>query len=389
MGRRGNREGSITKRKDGLYMARYTVEMTSGKKKRKTIYAKTRQEAAEKLTKAMADRDGGLVFEDENMRVADYLDTWLKGLTGSVRQSTLDGYEIAVRVHIKPALGRLMLKKLTPAHVASFYQDKLTDGAAPASVNKLHVTLHKALDQAVKWNMIPRNVSEAVKAPRPAPTKEMRTLSANQARMMLRTAQGDRLEALYVLAIHTGMRQGELLALKWPDVNLRDGRVSIRRTITRSGGRLQLGEPKTAKSRRTITLTTGSLNALRAHRKRQLEEMMQRTGLWQDHGLVFASEVGTLINPTNLRRRHFASLRKRAGLPADTRFHDLRHTCATLLLGKGVHPKFVQELLGHDNIAITLDTYSHVIPSMGDATARAMEDALEGDQPEVRDAEDA
>ena len=116
---------------------------------------------------------------------------------------------------------------------------------------------------------------------------------------------------------------------------------------------------------------------------------MQRTGLWQDHGLVFASEAGTLINPTNLRRRHFASLLKRAGLPADTRFHDLRHTCATLLLGKDVHPKFVQELLGHANIAITLDTYSHVIPGMGDATARAMEDALEGDQPGVQDAEDA
>jgi integrase len=119
VGRRGNREGSITKRKDGLYMARYTVEMTSGRKKRKTIYAKTRQEAAEKLTKAMADRDGGLVFDDENLSVGEFLDTWLKGLTGSVRQSTLDGYEIAARVHIKPALGSLKLKKLTPSHVGA------------------------------------------------------------------------------------------------------------------------------------------------------------------------------------------------------------------------------------------------------------------------------
>jgi len=163
----------------------------------------------------------------------------------------------------------------------------------------------------------------------------------------------------------------------------------MRRTITKSGGRLLVGEPKTAKIRRTITLTTGSLNALRAQRKRQLEEMVQRTGLWQDHGLVFASQAGTLINPTNLRKRHFASLLKRARLPADTRFHDLRHTCATLLLGKGIHPKFFQELLGHANIAITLDTYSHVILGMGDATARAMEDALAGDQPEVQDAGDA
>jgi integrase len=205
---------------------------------------------------------------------------------------------------------------------------------------------------------------------------------------LLSAASDERLEAHYVLAVHTGMRQGELLALKWTDVDLKSGRVSVRRTITKSGGRLLLGEPKTAKCRRTITFTVGILNALRAHRKRQLEEMMQRAGLWQDHGLVFASEAGTLINPTNLRRRHFASLLKRAGLPADTRFHDLRHTCATLLLGKGVHPKFVQELLGHANIGITLDTYSHVIPGMGDATARAMEDALEGDQPEVQDAQD-
>jgi integrase len=136
-GRRGNGEGSITKRKDGLYMARYTVE-TATAPKRKAIYAKTRQDAAEKLTRAMADRDGGFVFDDENLSVGEYLDTWLKGLTGSVRQSILDGYEIAVRVHIKPALGRLKLRKLTPAHVASFYQDKLATGAAPASVNKLH-----------------------------------------------------------------------------------------------------------------------------------------------------------------------------------------------------------------------------------------------------------
>jgi integrase len=178
MGRRGNGEGSITKRKDGLYMARYWVETPAGPK-RKTIYGKKgekRQAVADRLAEALGDRSKGLIFDDENVSVGEYLDTWLKGLTGSVRQSTFDGYEIAVRVHIKPALGRLKLKKLTPAHVAGFYQDKLAVGFAPASVNKLHVSLHKALDQAVKWNMIPRNVTEAVKAPRPA-SEEMQTLS--------------------------------------------------------------------------------------------------------------------------------------------------------------------------------------------------------------------
>ncbi len=192
---------------------------------------------------------------------------------------------------------------------------------------------------------------------------------------MLSAASGDRLEALYVLAVHTGMRQGELLALKWADVDLRDGRVSVRRTITKSGGHLLLGEPKTAKSRRTITLTAGSLNALRAHRKRQLEERMQRAGLWQDHGLVFPSSVGTPLSHRNVVRS-FKALLHRADLPASVRLYDLRHTCATLLLSRNVHPKYVQELLGHASIALTLDTYSHVLPGMGGRAAGAMEVAL-------------
>jgi integrase len=375
MGRRGNNEGSISKRKDGRWMGRYTVQ-TAGGPKQRAVYGKTRKEAAEKLTKAMVDRDGGLVFDAENLTMGEYLDRWLKSAVhGSVRQSTYDRYEIAVRVHIRPALGRIKLSRLSPSHLAGFYQHRLAAGFAPASVNKLHVTLHKALGQAVKWNMIPRNICESVNPPRPAP-EEMRTLCAEETRRLLEAARGDRLEALYVLAVHTGMRQGELLGLKWQDVDLKAGTVQVRRTLTKSGTSLLLGEPKTAKGRRKIKLTAEATAALRVHRKRQLEGSVQRAGLWKDHGLVFASESGTLINPTNLRMRSFASLLKRAGLPK-IRFHDLRHTCATLLLGRGVHAKFVQELLGHANITITLDTYSHVLPGMGDQTARAMEDALD------------
>ena len=222
--------------------------------------------------------------------------------------------------------------------------------------------------------MLPRNVCEAVKAPRPA-YKEMRTLSAKETRRLLDVARGDRLEALYVLAVHTGMRQGELLALKWSDVDLENATISIRRTITKSGTHLLLGEPKTKKSRRTIHLTEVATEALRDHLQRQMEEMKRLGDLYEDHGLVFTTEVGSLINPTNLRKRSFAALLKRAQLPL-VRFHDLRHTCATLLFSRGVHPKYVQELLGHANISITLDRYSHVIPGMGDHTARAMEDAL-------------
>jgi integrase len=372
--RRGNGEDSITRRKDGLYMARYWVETPKGSK-RKTIYGKKRDEVADKLARALAERADGIVYDDENLTVGEYLNSWLKGsVRGSVRQSTFDRYEIAVRVHIKPALGRVKLKKLSPAHVAGFYQDRLAAGSAPASVNKLHVTLRKALDQAVKWHMVPRNVAEAVKAPRPAPP-EMRTLSAEETRKLIEVARGDKLGALYMLAVHTGMRQGELLALKWQDVDLENAKLSVRRTLTMSNGRILLCELKTKKSRRTIRLTDAAIQALHEHLARQLEGMERLGDAYRDEGLIFASQVGTPINPTNLRRRSFAALLRRANLPK-IRFHDLRHTCATLLLSRNVHPKYVQELLGHANIAITLDTYSHVIPGMGDHAMRAMEDVL-------------
>jgi integrase len=203
----------------------------------------------------------------------------------------------------------------------------------------------------------------------------MRTLSAEEARCLLDVARGDKHEALYVLAVTTGMRQGELLALKWRDVDLENATINVQRTLTKGGGRLLLGEPKTKKSRRTIQLPEAAVRTLREHLTRQIKEVERLGDLYQNDGLVFTSEVGTLINPTNLRKRSFASLLKRARLP-QIRFHDLRHTCATLLLSRNVHPKYVQELLGHSNIAMTLDTYSHVIPGMGDHTARAMDDAL-------------
>ena len=192
---------------------------------------------------------------------------------------------------------------------------------------------------------------------------------------MLEAASSVPLEALYVLAVTTGMRQGELLALRWEDVDLDEAVIRVRRTLTKDGTKLSVGEPKTARSRRSVKLTIGAVESLRAHLSRQLAEIEHLGDRYTDRELVFATEAGNLINPSNLRQRSFARLLKSAGLP-HIRFHDLRHTCATLLLTRGVHPKYVQELLGHANIAITLDTYSHVIPGMGDQTAKAMEDAL-------------
>jgi integrase len=371
--KRGNGEGSIYRRKDGRWVGQYSVYTATGPKYR-YLYGKTRAAVAEKLTKAMADRNGGLIFDAGNLTVGEYLDSWLSdSVRGTVRPSTFERHEGIIRLHIKPSLGRVGLKKLTPAHVRGLHREKLDTGLSPATVRKIHSTLHKALTQAVADGLIPRNAAD-VKAPRPAP-EEMQPLSEAEARAFLDAARGDRFEPLYVLAISTGLRRGELLGLRWKDVDLERGTLRVGRALVREGGRYTLGETKTRRGRRQINLTPRTVNALRVHRKKQLEEKMRRADLYKDHGLIFASGVGTLVHPENMVKRSFKPLLERSGLPK-IRFHDLRHTCATLLLGRGVHPKLVQELLGHATIAMTLDTYSHYLPSMGDQAAGAMGDAL-------------
>ena len=264
MGRRDNGEGSITRhKKSGLHMARYWIETKDGRK-RKTIYGKKRKDVADELVKVLSDGADGIFYNDENMNVGEYLDRWLKDCVhGSVRQSTFDRDSYPIRVHIKPSLGRIKLKKLTARDVQRFYRDRLDADLSPSTVHKIHTVLHKALSQAVRWSLIPRNVTEAVKTPTSAP-QEMRPLSAEEARQLLEAARGDKFEALYVLAVTTGMRRGELLGLKWSDVDLKNASLSVKRTLTRTdnGKRVTLGDPKTKKSRRTIRLTPQAVERL-------------------------------------------------------------------------------------------------------------------------------
>jgi integrase len=378
MSKNGNGEGSIYEHKrNGKkvgYRGAYTVHTAKGPRRR-YVTGKTREEARRKLTKAMADRDGGLVFDAGSLTVGDYLEQWLKNsVQGTVRQSTYEVHRHMIQPHIVPALGHLKLKDLNPVHVRGFYHERLHSGLSSATVRKMHSILRKALKQAVMDGLIPRNVCEAVKPPK-VEHKEINPLDREQAKALLEVASGDRLEALYVLAVHTGMREGELLGLKWEDADLERSVLRLRHALVREGGKISLGDLKTPKSRRSVRLTRAAADALRSHLERQLEEMERMGSLYQPGGLVFATESGTLINPSNLRNRSFKPLLKRAGLP-DICLHDLRHTCATLLLSQGTHPKLVQELLGHATIAMTLDTYSHFLPSMGDQTVRAMEAAL-------------
>jgi integrase len=366
----------ITKRKDGLYQGMYTAQTPDGPK-RKYVYGRKYGDVQRKLAEAMGDAARGILVDDKNLIVSEYLDRFLEDVQrGSVRESTYSRDKYLITNHVKPALGRVKLKNLGAMHLQRLYREKRDAGLSASTVQKVHHILHKALAQAVRWDLIARNPTDNAKAPTPT-SKEMHPLSASEARKLLEAAGGDRLEALYVLAIHTGMRRGELLGLKWSDVDLENSRIGIRRTLTRTDGgkRYTLGDPKTKRSHRTVRITPQAVEALRRHLTNQMEEMERLGDIYIDQGLVFTTEVGTPINPSNLRQRSFAPLLERAGLPRIT-FHDLRHTCASLLFQKNVHPKLVQELLGHASVAITLDTYSHMLPGMGDQAAVAMENAL-------------
>jgi integrase len=379
--KRGNGEGTIYRRPDGRWCTQVTVYVDA-KRKRPTLYGKTRKEVAEKLAKATADRDGGMVYEASKLTTGEYLDRWLRdSVKGTVRETTYANYSYITRTHISPALGRVKLKSLTPAHVRGFYGEKARTDLSAATVRKMHVVLRKALSQAVSDGIIPRNAADGVKPPRvSAPGEEIRPLTSEECGAFLEASRGERLEALCVLAVHCGLRVGELLALRWEDADLEAAKpaLMVRRTLTRGEegrGWVVGASTKSGKGRR-VRLSRPAVAALKDHRKRQLEERMRLAGLWRDQGLVFPSETGSLLNPSNLRNRSFKRIKARSGVREDLRFHDLRHTCATLLLREGVNVKVVSEMLGHASITITLNTYSHVLPDMQDSAADAMEAAL-------------
>jgi integrase len=357
--RRGRGEGSVYRRKDGRCIGEY--EDANGK--RRYISGKTKAEVRAKLRKLLADRDAGIAYDSENLTVGAYLDRWLDAVKGSVRDRTWERHEQVVRLHLKPTIGSVKLDRLTALQVQAVYGRKLEAGLSPRSVEIIHATLHKALKQAVAWTLIPRNVAASATPPRPV-KKEIKPLSREQARTLLEAARGGELFAFYVLAVTTGMRNGELLGLQWKDVDLDTGTLQVRRTVFNG----VVSPPKTAAGNRTIRLTGLAVAALKEHR---LATVKQRISEW-----VFPSRNGTPLSVHNVHNRSWKPLLKCAGLPASTRMHDLRHTCATLLLSKGVPVKVVSEMLGHGDVAITLAVYQSVLPHMQESAARAMEDIL-------------
>ena len=383
--KRGNGEGSITKRKDGRWMAHYTVQTAAGPK-RKTLYGRTRAEVAEKLTKALADRDGGIDFDPKNLTLGEYLQRWLdSSVKNSVKVRTYEIYDSRKRNYVDPYLGHVKLEKLTPAHLQDLYTKLLEEGYSTATVRQTHSLISAALKKAVKWGLVARNVAEAADPPRLV-APEVVTLSREEVRTLLKGSQRwplhkssdppsiapGRYEALLTLAVTTGLRQGELLGLRWSDVSLDEGLLRVRRTVDTRHNVARWGTPKSGVGR-SVRLTHTATDALRRHHKRQVEERLALGASYKDQDLVFTNLTGGVILACVLHRS-FKALLRYAGLP-DVRFHALRHTAATLMLEGNVNPRVVQEMLGHADIRQTMDTYSHVLPNMQAQAAERM-DAL-------------
>lgn len=374
--RRDRGEGTIAKRADG----RWTAAITLDDGRRKWFYGSTRREVADKLAKALNDRkQGTLLLTSERLTLGQYLATWLTSAAKpSVRPKTFVSYSGLVRNHIAPsAIAKRQLTKLNGLDIQAFLNEKLESGYSARTVQYLHAVLRRALGQAVKWNLVPRNVASLAAPPKVSRTK-VQPLTPEQVRCFLDVAKQDRLAAVFTVAVALGLRQGEVLGLRWQDVDLDRRTLTISFALQRLGGGkgLALVEPKTAESRRTIMLPDYAVAALREHRTRQLQERLLAGDKWKDQGFVFTTRVGTPLDPRRVQSK-FKKLLDQAGLP-DMRFHDLRHTCASLLLAQGVPARMIMEILGHSKISTTMDLYSHILPTLQTEAAAKMDAVLSG-----------
>ena len=370
---RGHGEGSIYRRKDGRWAASITLEG----RKRKTLYGKTRKEVYEKLQEALRDQKQGTLVRGTKQTLKQYLEYWLEDVhKPTIKITSYVKYRKLLNKHILPALGHILVQSLSPQQVQDFYTGKVKEGLSASVVAAIHGLLHNALDNAVRWNLVSRNVCDVVSLPRSA-KREVQTLTKEQAQHLLEVARGHQLEGLLMVALTTGMRHGELAALRWNDINFDNSSLHIHRNVSYLAkyGFVE-SEPKTVRSRRKIILPHFVVDALKRHRENQDETRMKAGDTWYDLDLVFCNSYGRFLNPDALLRS-FHKLLAEAELP-QMRLHDLRHSAATILLTMGAHPKVVQEILGHSQISMTMDTYSHVLPSMQRETMEKLNDLFEG-----------
>ncbi|MGW0553331.1 tyrosine-type recombinase/integrase [Streptomyces sp. NPDC002926] len=417
--RRANGEGTITKRKDGRYHAAAYVYRPDGTRVRKFVYGKTRDEVSNKLIELQEKTRQGIPAATSAMPFADYLTYWLAAIAPTrLKPATLNSYEGLSRLYIRPALGKKKLNRLSPADIRLFLAEFKTgclcclrgvDAArdeddrnccavrrcckrrpSARTVQYVHAVLRSALQQAVREELIARNVARIVETPT-VERQEVHPLDAGEAKLLLKASRAHRLYALWLLLISTGLRRGEVLGLTWADVDLAAGQLRVRRNLQRIKRELIFGTPKTARSIRTVSLPQRCVAALIVHHAAQAEERKVAGDKWkplahQPHGLVFTTATGRATDPRSLNRMLTILCRK--AKVRRVRVHDLRHTCASLLLAQGVDARTIMETLGHSTITMTLDTYAHVMQTTLRAAADRMDDALGLDDPKEDDGDD-
>lgn len=358
-------------------------EGTAGTRRRKVVYGRTRAEVVAKLRTTAARVEQQLPLPDERQTTGSYLSWWVETVVpGQVRPRTAEMYAGVIRRYVIPALGKLPLAKLTPQHVHSMLAAMDRRGLSRATILGTRAVLRRALTHAERWGLVARNVAALVDPPRVAKARTDDALTLAEAHQLLAAARGDRLEALVTVALALGLRKGEALGLTWDVIDFDARTLAVLQTLdrlsgvrtARAGAGLVVGEPKTTRSRRTVPLPDVCVDALKTHRKRQVEERLAVGPAWHDTGFVFTTSVGTPIDPRNLTN-WFHTLTARAGL-GRRRFHALRHSAVTLALAQGVPLEVVSRMVGHSSITVTADVYAHLVPALQRQAADAMDRAL-------------
>ncbi len=368
--RRGHNEGSIYQRaSDGKWVGAVSLGWENGKFKRKVVYGKTRAEVSLKVTRLITQHRQGLPVQTADKALKAFLDDWLEdSVKASVRPRTYDSYRSVVNHHLKPALGKVKITKLTQQQIMAMMREKRDAGSSERTIGYIRAVLRMALNEAMRLDLVHRNVAALVKPPAIV-QYDARALDTGEALRLLETVKGDRLEALYGVAISLGLRQSEAFGLRWRDIDLDKGLLSVRHQMRVVEGAPSFVEPKSRRSRRTLTLPVPLLAMLKRHRTRQKEERLIAGPRWHDHELVFTTPIGTPLDGSNVRKQ-FAAHLETADLPA-IRFHDLRHSAASLLAARGVSQRTVMEILGHTQMATTSNVYTHITSdSMREATDR-------------------
>lgn len=373
--------GQIIKKGDRKWLVRVFLgrDSQSGKKRyfNKQVTG-TKKDAQNYLTKVLSTIDEGVFVPPSKETFGDYLNDWLKN---SARQKWSDrtyrDYTYYIDRHVRPSLGLKKLSSLQPLDVQELYTEMAAKGLSPRTIQIVHNIINSALKQGVKWQLLSRNPAQYVDRPKLV-RREMMALSPEDVMKFLKAAQGDRYYLLFSLGLDTGARPSELLALQWKDIDFEQGMVTIQRSLDypEYEGEFQFIEPKTSKSRRQIKIASTSVSNLKEHRRIQSEQRLKVGPQWNNFDLVFSTSEGKPIQRRTILRRHLRPILKKAELPAELNLYSLRHSCATLLLSAGVNPKIVSERLGHASIVLTLDTYSHVLPSMQQTAAEKLETLL-------------